>query len=411
MESRVGEPHLDPGRFSPKPRGIALYATRAIRLLEAMPAPIGCVVLEAPPGYGKSSVLELLFRARTRCANSAVWLTLENSESRLEDLIRLLCAALGQEASHLSALLAQPAELGRATAALLSSIRPMPEIFLDDMECCLDPGLGAFLDALIGSFRGGGIWLATTRRPGFDYTRHIAAGRLRCLRMHELSFTAADTAAILNARCPMDWKPTWLDQIQARTQGLPIAVSLLAAVLQTSPDVHEVIRQFKGRDITLVSFLHAAWFDSLDEELKQFLRMVAWLDPIDAELCGVAVDMPGTARLLDRLVEDNCYLQPLDRNGHSFRLQPLVREFLQAEALRDTNFEPFQRMLLRAVEWTKQHGRSDEAVEYALAARSIDTVAALLHEIAPSWVGRKGELLRYIRWVESARTLGTSLTL
>jgi len=411
VELQHDELHHDSGRFRPQPRGFALSSTEAIRRLEAMPAPVGCVVLEAPVGYGKSSALESLFAVRRQCNAAALWLSLEDTESKLEDLIALFCAALGKDTPHLHDLQAEPGELGRAMAAFLSATSPMPEFFLDRLECCRDPGLGAFLDALIGSFRGGSIWIATARHPGFDYTRHIAAGRLRCLRARELSFKAADTTAFLKARCPIEWKSAWLDQIQARTQGFPIAVSLVATVLQTASDTEELINQFTGRDLALVSFLRSAWFEGLDQELQHLLHIIAWLDPIDTELCSEVAHLPGTARLLDRLVEENCFLQPLDRNGRSFSLHPLVRDFLQGEVMRDMDFEQIKPMLLRAVEWSRKQGRLADAVEYALASRSAETVAALLDEIAPAWVGRKGELLSYIRWIECARKLGPSLSL
>jgi LuxR family maltose regulon positive regulatory protein len=333
------------------------------------------------------------------------------SESKLENLVELLCEALGKSDLPFPDLRTQPAELGRAMAEFLSRISPVPEIFLDNLEYCRDAGLGAFLDSLVGTLRGGGVWIATTRHPGFDFTRHIATGRLRCLRMRELSFSATDASAFLKANCAIGWKPAWLDQIQARTLGFPLALSLLSAVLQSAPDAEEVIRQFTGCDVALVSFLRSAWFETLDEDLQQFLRAIAWLDPIDADLCSVVIQRPNCAALLDRLVHENCFLQPLDRNSKNFSLHPLVRDFLQGEAVRDMPSNEIQCMLLRAVEWTCKRGCLADAVEYALAANSAETVSKLLNEIAPSWVGRKGELVRYIEWIARARKMDAPLTL
>ena len=226
-----------------------------------------------------------------------------------------------------------------------------------------------------------------------------------------MCFTPADTKGFLQDRCQTYLSATDVEQIQEKTRGWPLAVSLLSTVLNDAEKPSALIAQFSGNDIGVSSFLRSQLLERLDKDLLQFLFSISWFQPITVELCRYAMKAAGTGRMIDLLLRENCYLLPADRNGHSFKLHPLVREFLIREAEKELEPEAATKMLGRAVEWSLRRGNTAEAVEYALATQCPEIIAKILHEIAPSWVGQKGGLISYIKWVEQAERVGTSLTI
>jgi LuxR family maltose regulon positive regulatory protein len=88
-----------------------------------------------------------------------------------------------------------------------------------------------------------------------------------------------------------------------------------------------------------------------------------------------------------------------------------VRDFLISEAEKELEHEFLKNLLERTVKWSLQHGNVAEAMEYALATQCPEIISKILHEIAPAWVGQKGGLVSYIKWVDLAKRVGASLTL
>jgi len=239
----------------------------------------------------------------------------------------------------------------------------------------------------------------------------MTAGRLHLPTAQSLCFDTTDIRQFLQQRTEQDWPSKLIEEILTRTQGLPIAVSIIGAVLQMEQQPEELIREFGGRDQALVSWLRSNWLSRLDAALQDYLFRLAWLDPIDRKLCEEAIGRDETTYCFDQLLVHNSYLTSLDRNGNRYSMQPLVREFLREESLRRSGFAATEAMLLRAMAWTRQQGRMEEAVEYALSSCVTQSIAEILNEVAPVWVGQKGLLLSYINWIERARKLNVSITL
>jgi LuxR family maltose regulon positive regulatory protein len=403
------------GKFEPRSVALAPFQTKTIRQLKNCKESVRAVLLEAPPGYGKSLTLETMFRERNELGMNPIWLSLDEADTSLDRLVDLLvtsCERADPEVlSHKDLRGNLKIAPGRLVASMLSSSTGGFEVFIDNLEYCHDPGLGKFLDQLIALSSSGRLWISTSRRIGFDCARHITEGRLIYLTVEDLRFHEADTKGFMQERCKAQLAVSELDQIQARTLGWPVAVSLLATILEDKENPASVIAQFSGRDMSVVSFLRSQFLDRMNKNLQKFLLSVAWFHPVTDELCKYATKDADAVRKIDQLVRENCYLLPLDRNYRRFEFHPMVREFLIHEAERELEPEVMTVVLERALEWARRRGNTAEAVEYALASQNPEAISKVLHEIAPAWVGQKGGLISYIKWVEQAKRTGASITI
>jgi len=405
---------IDYGKLRPRPAALVPYETELIRDLVGVNSRLRAVVLEAPPGFGKTLVLEAIFRQLEMQSVSCVWLSLDEADSTLERFIHLLVAACTRVFSEFvvpeDLQSAPKTSAGRLVASMLSSYLGRMEIFIDNLEFCRDPLLGRFLDQLITLSSSGRFWISTAHRVELDWTRHVTEGLVRYHQALDLCFTKSDSKNFLKERGQTQLSENEINQIQLRTLGWPLAVSLMATILNGDRRSLALITQFSGRDEGLASFLRSHLPDRVGKELYTFLLSIAWFHPITVELCKHALKAPGARRLIDQLLRENCYLTPMDRDARCFRLHPLVRDFLIHEAENELQPETVAKVLQRAVEWSKRKGDTSASVEYALASQCPELITEILHEIAPAWVGQKGGLISYIKWVELAKQAGATLT-
>jgi LuxR family maltose regulon positive regulatory protein len=113
-------------------------------------------------------------------------------------------------------------------------------------------------------------------------------------------------------------------------------------------------------------------------------------------LCDAMLGQSGSAAVLADLGRSNLLLVPLDRRGEWYRYHHLFRDMLLAELHR---LEPGLKPVLQghAARWCLHNGLPEEALEYAMAAGDVDTVAGLAASLGVS-VYRGGRITTVQRW-------------
>jgi len=139
----------------------------------------------------------------------------------------------------------------------------------------------------------------------------------------------------------------------------------------------------------------------LSEQRRAFLTRTAVLERMSGPLCEAALELPGSAGLLEELARSNLLLVPLDRRGQWYRYHHLFRDMLLAELQRrEPGLIPVLRR--RAAGWCLRNGLPEEALEYAMAAEDVDAAARLVAGLAvPAYrQGRVTTVQRWFGWLE-----------
>jgi len=113
----------------------APYETGLICRLKNCQSNLRATLLESPPGYGKSLILDAVYRHFVERGLPCVWLSLDGVDSSLDHFIESLINAC----VYINPQISVPEELrsgtrasaGRLAAAMLSS--GAPEIFIDNL--------------------------------------------------------------------------------------------------------------------------------------------------------------------------------------------------------------------------------------------------------------------------------------
>jgi LuxR family transcriptional regulator, maltose regulon positive regulatory protein len=349
------------------------------------------VVVTAPPGFGKST---LLAQWAARCADPerVAWVSLDADDSGprlwsavLTGLRDLLGPGLDPA---LDAAEAPDADLRSGVLiALLDALAATPDpitLVLDDLHLALsDAATRDSLDWVIARLpRAHRVLVATRREPDLD-----ALGRLRVqgdvldLRADDLRFADDEAQRFLRDRLGLALDPADVAALEQRTEGWPAALYLAALRLRLGDEIGAVTEQLAARGEDLFGALTDEVLRSSPEHERRFILETAVLDRFNADLCARVLGDDATTRgAFLKLTRTSLLLSPLDRERTWFRCHHLLREVLHSRLLEEDPRRA-RELHARAGAWFETEGGETElheAMHHYLAAQEWDLAAELL---------------------------------
>jgi LuxR family maltose regulon positive regulatory protein len=341
-----------------------------VRLVRRLVATAGfrAVVLTAPPGYGKTALLEAWIAADPRPVR---WIA--------ADRRRRTGAAAARE-------------LGRAVAVLRRETRPTL-LVVDDADVAGGVLATQALEAAELDLPDCVTVVLSTRCAA-----PAPVGRLRAawpvleLDAEELALTHHE-AAMLLAGAGVRLGPSALDALMTRTEGWPCGLRLAALVIAAADDPGRAARRFTGGDRLVADYLRSELLCELTDDERAFLARSSVLETLSGPLCDVVLEREDSGAMLFSLARSAAPVRAVDREEEHFRLHPMVADMLHAELQRD---DPALARVLhrRASRWFDGCGDLPQAVDHAIAGDDVDRAAALIWRMAPTELfdARVGEL-------------------
>jgi LuxR family maltose regulon positive regulatory protein len=357
--------------------------------IEASQAQI--VVLTAPPGFGKSTLLAQC-AARSDDPDRVVWVSLDADDTGprlfsavLSGLRDLLGAELDPA---LNAAEAPDADIRQdVLIVLLDALAASPAqitLILDDVHLALEEtSTREHLDWLLARFPSPHrVLLATRRELGLDSLRHREIrGEVLELRALDLRFGEDEVLRFLCDRLGLELDLDQVTRLERGTEGWPAALYLAALRLRRGEHIDVVAEQLAGRDEDLFGALTDEVLRSTPERERRFILELAVLDRFNADLCARVLGDEATTRgAFRRLTRTSLLLSPLDRGRTWFRCHHLLRDVLHARLLAEDP-ERARRLHVRAGGWFESEGGESElheAMRHYLAAEAWDLAAELL---------------------------------
>ena len=337
---------MDPLRFAttkiqpPRPRSTRIARPRLEGLLAAALGRRRVVLIAAPAGFGKTSLLAAQI-ARLPPGTALAWVSLDEDD----DPPRLFaCLAAALEPCDLpwrsapAALAAQVGDDGagtkRAVTELLNALAGAElahgVIVLDDLHRVQSPQVHTLLDALIERLPP--QWtlvLATRVEPPLALARWRAADELAELQQDDLRFNA-DEAAELVAAEEGDALDGRLAELVERTQGWPAGLRLCLAALRTRPGGVGGLgrRSHVAVDRALFDYLASEVLDDMPPALHDFLVRSAVLPVLTASRAAAVTGDARAAERLDEIERRGLFVTALEANERTLVLHDLFRDAL-----------------------------------------------------------------------------------
>lgn len=364
----------------------------------------GLVVVNAPAGYGKTTVVALWEDADDR---PFAWVRIEHLDNDPAHLLLHLAAAVAQVSPVDPAVLQYLQGAGRAvdTQLVPALVRTLEQagpivLVLDDVHEVAAPAaieaLRAVVDLLPGSAT---LALVGRQPPAIDLARRRLQGAVVEIGTPELTLTSSEGAAMFAAVAGGADGGT-VARVVERCEGWAAGVVMAALALRDGAPAAAVT----GRHRLMADYLVQEVLDQLDPDTATFLTESAVLDRFCADELDDLLGSNDSAAMLDAVVRSgSLFLVSLDAQGVWYRYHQLFGELLRAR-LRDRDPGRFRLLASRAAEWLARTGDTDGALLQALAAADRARVAALVGSDAVrlGFDGRAGVLARRLTLLDEA---------
>jgi LuxR family maltose regulon positive regulatory protein len=368
------------------------------------------VVVAAPAGYGKST---LMARWHTRLVErgvSCAWLSLDEDDNDAARFLRHLIAALQTAGGHIGKdvaedLIADFASGSRsvleAIAGDLAQVQHRVVLFLDDLQLVEAPEVYAILDWLINyAPRPLQYVIGTRQDPGLRLSGLRVRSQLLELGAEQLQFDAAEAARFYKSRLGRDLPAPDLQALLVKTEGWPAALELAALVLAASSEPKEFIQHFAGTDTSVVDYLCDMVLSQMDERTRDIVFRISMFDRICAPLARTVTDTNEAEEALLGLRTRNLFLIPLDRSWEWVRFHHLVGEFFR-ETYRRTAPALARECLVRGARWLHANDYIEEAVNYMIRAQEWEQATQWVADSVEELVFRYGYHQTILRWMNA----------
>ncbi len=368
------------------------------------------VVVAAPAGYGKSTIMARWHGGLGDRGVACAWLSLDKDDNDRVRFVRHLIAALQRVDARIGG-----AVLGQIASDFTSGAKPLLEalagdlarlqgrlaLFLDDFQFIQQADVIEIVDWLVNyAPRNIQFVIASREEPGLRLAGLRVRGQLFEVGIRELQFGPEEAAQFYRSRLGRELPERGLRQLLSKTEGWPAALELAAMALGAVADQTELIEQFAGTDDSVVDYLGEVVLSRLDERTRSFILRISQFDRISAPLAQVLGGDEDAEALLTALRSRNLFLIPLDRSGTWTRFHHLVGEFFR-ERYRLIDAIGAGACLIRGAGWLHDNGHVEDAINCAIRAQDWEKATQWVAESVEELAFRRGYHQTVLRWMNA----------
>ncbi|MGD9941441.1 MAG: LuxR C-terminal-related transcriptional regulator [Clostridia bacterium] len=376
------------------------------RLTTGLEAGRGLILLSAPAGYGKSTLLAQWLAAYQ---GQVAWLSLDERDNNplrfwgyVAKAFDTVAPTLGQavqallESDGVTDHQSLITTLVNAAAGLEQRILLVLDDYHVITEQAIHDGMNFLLEHLPRCLR---IVIATRTDPPLPLSRMRVRGQLSEVRVADLRFTVHEAAKFLNELMKLGLAPADVQALDTRTEGWIAGLQLAALSMQGREDPHAFIMEFTGSQHFVLEYLVDEVLQRQPEVLQRFLLETSILQRMCPPLCDAVTGSAASAGILADLHRRNLFMIPLDGEYFWLRYHHLFAEFLKGhlKRLRAADLPDLHR---RAAQWFQANDWPEDALQHALAIPDYAYVSRL---VVDNWrrVYHAGRLDTAVKWLES----------
>lgn len=370
------------------------------------------VLVSAPAGFGKTTVLRQHFAQLRDAGGIAIWITADDADNDIDRFILGLSQAIAPLASDPTGHRGTGSEGTAATSDIALEVmnriawceQPF-RLFLDDAEMIRNRTVLDFLRQVIDHLPPNGQLLVGSRSvPDIGLNRLRARGELFELHAGVLSFTVEESARFLRQLRGLALRDEQVLALHLLTKGWPTALWLVSLSLHDRDNPQALIDSFGGEDVNLADYLLDDVLARQPEAVRQFLMKTSVLRDLNTALCDHLLGRDDSRAMLADIEQSNLFLESRDASRRSFQYHALFRSFLLTQ-LRQAFPGEETRLHLRASAWYMRNNQPVFAIDHALRSGDVEYALSLLATHAEDllWKGRARLLAR---WFDSPMIAG-----
>ncbi|MYH14587.1 MAG: hypothetical protein F4149_05375 [Gammaproteobacteria bacterium] len=364
------------------------------------------IVVAAPAGFGKSTLLAQWCAGRDQLDEVSAWLTLDEADAEPNQFLTCLIHALDNAGFNVGELsiAADDGLMGtsvhlvlRRLAVTFQQAESPTLLVIDDYHRAKSPAIDKIVLDLAEHCAGNLTLCLASREKLFpELASMLASGEALEIDAAKLRFTDAE----LRIAVGVDLTETVFAALQTKVEGWPVAIQLARLLLNDDTDHEASIAHLHGHTGHLAAYLTEQVIERLSPEQRNFVLKTSILDTFDAELADAVCGHDRSSHLLKALEPLHALLIPLDHRCASFRYHHLFAECLQ-DLLHQQRDVEVRQLHLNAARCLGERGDYSAAVRHGMTAKH-DGLCADLVCRAGGWelvlfggIGRLNGLLRH----------------
>lgn len=364
----------------------SLGTCRRDGLLERLRTGAGITVIEAPAGFGKTQLLSQWRECQLDGGRRVAWLSMDEADDP-DICVAYLAFAFHKGGVDMTACgLMSPGFHGvRTSFGLGLLLRAIEEagtectLVLDDVERAAPQTVNEILNPLLRMRPANlSVCIAFRSNPGLTLSRFGVQGVQTTLHPPDLRFSRAEVQRWLEVQGHGSGAT---DAIMQRTDGWPVALQLIKSAAGPECLLADAIAGFAGSGREAAAYFREQLLRHLPEEVRGFLRDTSILEHVRADSADFIRETTDSKTLVMRLHDRlEGVFAPLENDVETYRLHPLVREYLRDE-LREHAIERHEQLCARAARWLAAQGQGISAMRYALEGRDPALAATIFEDM------------------------------
>jgi len=342
-------------------------------------------LLQAPAGFGKSTLLQQWQAFLTAQGDFTAWISLDRHVS---DIMSYIISALCEGVPEFGASLSSQYPKGEfvttetelvAVVGCLSRLERRLILFIDDIQF-LRPEQLAVLERLIERLPPNTHFVMASREmPNLPLARMRARGELLEIGMNDLRFTADETRQLLAASQLTDLSDSEVESLAARTEGWATGIRLATLSMSREPNRAKLIASFSGSKNVIADFFSEDVFGSQPKDIQDFLLKTCLFERFSADLCAAVTGHDKSREMLAKIGAAGLFLIHLDDDSSWYRYHGLFAGFL-SRRLADLDSGAVTRLHVAASKWFYENNLVMEALDHAVKSEDHEWLASILEE-------------------------------
>ncbi len=357
------------------------------RLLTLMDSSLECplTMVSAPAGYGKSMLVSQWLQ---RQKHPAVWLSLDQADSELQQFLAYLIAAIHNEfpdACNATKQLISASDcppIPVIVSHLLNDLITITEscsIVLDDyhhldQSSLVHEFIEQSLEHPLPNFH---LIMITRRDPSLPLSRLRALNLMLEIRMQDLRFTRSEISELFCANLDSAVKDASVAHLQGVLEGWAVGLRLVLLSLRNHKNPDEFLLSLRGgvpqMQEYLVNEVLSVLSDSMRDCVLKSSILNRFCDDLIEHVCASERPDAGQGQLsgsdiTQELQTRNLFTINLDPQNQWFRYHHLFQALLQNELGKILPAEDIASVHMHACIWFETHDFIEEAIFHALKA-------------------------------------------
>lgn len=367
------------------------------------------IVVQAPGGFGKTSLLGQWRRESLANGATTLWLTLDalDDVSRIVDGLFTSIGVAGEHRAFRRGRNQWSSESESGLARLTGWLAGIAEtaadtlLILDDVDAVSSGALEQTLPYILRNAPANLRVIVSSRGQAGQQLLNTASGSDARVNLEDLRFDLAETSTWLRSVFGERIDADGCARLHELTEGWPLGLKLAAATIGERSDVREAIQKISARSRDFDSYFVESLIAGLPVDEAAFLIRIAAVDLVHPQLCAAVTQHPDAAGLLASLARRTpIFIESTQADW--MRIHPLARQFLHDRftALPDEEQHSIHE---RAARWLADHHMYEEAARHALRIRQ-HAMAWEFAERSLYAVTIRGDSPRVLEWVERLPT-------